>query len=94
MALFFDMPKLYHSFNLDRLRRPMSDWDRLGGGNEISAASQYDAKMASVPTLKDRLNFAVAQAEKRLADAKEAREIFDKNPDLERLLDIMQRSHF
>lgn len=46
---------------------------------------------ASVPTMKQRLEFAVQRAETQLAEAKEARDIFTRNPDLERLLDIMQR---
>lgn len=51
-------------------------------------------KMARMATLKERLDLAVRQAEERLAAVKEAREIFERNPDIERLLDIMQRSHF
>lgn len=51
-------------------------------------------KMARMPTLQERLDLAVSQAEERLQAAKEAREIFKRNPDIERLLDIMQRSHF
>lgn len=47
-----------------------------------------------MPTLQDRLELAVKQAEERLAAVKEAREIFLRNPDIERLLDIMQKSHF
>lgn len=52
------------------------------------------AKYASIPTLKNRLDLAVQQAEEKLAAVKEARDIFTRNPDIERLLDIMQRSHF
>lgn len=51
-------------------------------------------KMASVPTLKQRLDKAVEQAEAQLEAVKEARGIFERNPDIERLLDLMQRSHF
>lgn len=50
--------------------------------------------MARIPTLKERLDLAVQQAEEKLAAVKEARDIFTRNPDMERLLDIMQRSHF
>ena len=46
------------------------------------------------PTLKDRLKLAVQQAEEKLVATKRAKEILDNNPDLEELLDIMQRSHF
>lgn len=52
------------------------------------------AKMVSVPTLKQRLDAAVADAENRLKAAKEAKEIFDRNPDIEKLLNIMQRGYF
>lgn len=53
-----------------------------------------EAKMCNVPTLKVRLEMAVKQAEEKLAAVKRAKEIFDKHPDLEELLNIMQRSHF
>lgn len=51
-------------------------------------------EMVRMPTMKDRLALAVEQAERRLADAKRAKEIFDAHPDLEELLNIMQRGHF
>lgn len=68
----------------------------MGGGGYAgsSPATQYDGKMAYQPTLQQRLDAAVAQAEERLALAKEAREIFGRNPDLERLLNIMQKGVF
>ena len=53
-----------------------------------------EVKMASIPTVRQRFELAVAQAEEKLAAVKRARELFDKNPDLEELLDIMQRAHF
>ncbi len=46
------------------------------------------------PTLKFRLEQAVKDAESRLEDAKRARDILNKNPDLEELLNIMQRGRF
>jgi len=46
------------------------------------------------PSLKLRIEMAVKEAEERLAATTRAREILDKNPDLEELLNIMQRSHF
>lgn len=55
---------------------------------------------ASAPTplgnlsIAKRIDLAVAKAEEQLAAVKRAREILDKNPDLEELLNIMQRSHF
>ena len=48
----------------------------------------------SLPTLKQRLELAVKEAEERLTAIREARDIFARNPDIEKLLDIMQRSHF
>lgn len=61
-----------------------------------TAQGYYDspAKMAIQPNMKQRLELAVKQAEDRLAAVKEAQTIFEKNPDLERLLDLMQRNHF
>ena len=53
-----------------------------------------ETKMAHQPNLKQRLEFAVSQAEEKLAAVKRAKEIFDKHPDLEELLNIMQKSHF
>lgn len=66
----------------------------LSGGAIESASGNYATKMASVPTLRQRLDFAVQQAEAQLAAVKRAKEIFEKNPELEELLNIMQRSHF
>lgn len=71
--------------------------DLMGyGGAQTAAAIPYDSseKMLRMPTMKDRLNMAVQQAEEKLANAKRARELFDKNPDLEELLNILQRSNF
>lgn len=66
----------------------------LPGNAENYYAMQQNVKMASMPTLRQRLDMAVKQAEERLTAVKEAKEIFDRNPDVERLLDLMQRSHF
>ena len=63
----------------------------------IGSTGGYDsspAKQARALTIKERLEFAVAQAEQQLKTAKRAKELFDKNPDLEELLNIMQRGHF
>lgn len=56
----------------------------------------YDelSKMARIPTIKERCELAVKQAEDRLAAVKRAREILDKHPDIEELLNIMQSSNF
>lgn len=45
-------------------------------------------------TLQQRLDYAVKTAQERLAEATEARDIFKRNPDLERLLNIMQKGNF
>ena len=68
------------------------------GGLMLPSVEQIGASkspsLAHMPTLAERLDGAVRDAEQRLAAVKEAREIFERNPDIERLLDIMQRSHF
>ena len=70
-------------------------------GNGIAGLlADYDAgmttmtKMVHMRTLKQRLDDAVKEAEARLAAVKEAQEIFERHPDIELLLDIMQRGHF
>ena len=65
-----------------------------GGLNPAGALGYASEKMVRMPTLKDRLDMAVQQAEERLASVKRAKEIFEKHPELEELLNIMQRSHF
>ena len=60
----------------------------------MQAGALAEMKMASQPTLQQRLDLAVSQAEERLEAVKEARDILARNPDLEKLLNIMQRSHF
>ena len=87
LSLFFDMRKLVIA---------MSDWDspNVLGGGLIPVPYPSEAKMASVPTIAQRLDMAVKQAEERLKAAKRAKELFEKNPDLEELLNIMQRGHF
>lgn len=72
------------------------DFNETIGGGLGNAMQAYDmqAKMCSVPSMRDRLALAVRQAEEKLAAVKRAKEIFEKNPDLEELLNIMQRTHF
>lgn len=64
----------------------------LGRGGYNTASDS--PKMVRMPTVKERIGMAVSQAEERLAAVKRAKEILDKNPDLEELLNIMQASHF
>ena len=67
----------------------------VGGLGSQYPLQQYNtAGMAYTPNLKQRLEAAVVQAEEQLQAVREAKEIFDRNPDIERLLDIMQRGHF
>lgn len=69
----------------------MAQAGSLGGGAYPTAS---DARMVRQPTMKERIAMAVQQAEERLAAVKQAQEIFERNPDLETLLNIMQRAHF
>ena len=62
--------------------------------SETGYGGLANAKMASMPTLKQRLDLAVQQAQEKLDDVKRARALFEKNPDLEELLNIMQRGRF
>lgn len=70
----------------------MSEWDNPNTPVNYALAEQ--AKMVRMPTMKDRLELAVQQAEEKLAAAKRAAEIFSQHPELEELLNIMQRNHF
>jgi hypothetical protein len=68
---------------------------QVGNGPDPSYGNQYAVEKAlRMPTLQQRLDQAVRQAEERLRKVKEARDILARNPDLEKLLDIMQQSHF
>lgn len=60
--------------------------------NELTPPST-SAQMVRQATPTERARFAVKAAEERLKCAKEALEILERNPDLERLLDIMQNNH-
>ena len=73
------------------------DFGTLAGIGGAMARQDYaegtsPAQMVRMPTLKDRLAESVARAE--VADAKRAKEIFDAHPELEELLNIMQRGRF
>lgn len=69
------------------------DFGASEGG--LQPATSYDSPVkAYMPTLKDRLSQAVRDAESRLADAQRAKEIFTAHPELEELLNIMQRGRF
>jgi hypothetical protein len=69
--------------------------DLIGGYGGNAASELYpQTKMAHQPTIAQRIDMAVKQAEERLLAVKRAKELFEKNPDLEELLNIMQRAHF
>ena len=65
----------------------------LGGGG-YSEGLTKQAGNPYVATLKDRIVSAVFQAQERLDAAKEAQEIFERNPDLEKLINAIQRGQF
>jgi bacterioferritin (cytochrome b1) len=66
-----------------------------GGSFDRNYGGQLNmAKQARQATHRQRLEQSIRDAEERIAKLKEARELLDRNPDLERLLDIMQQSHF
>ncbi len=60
------------------------------GASYLGASNQ----MVRQPNLQERLDLAVTHAETRLKAVTEAREIFKRNPDIERLLNIMQSGAF
>ena len=67
----------------------------ISQGPSSDPAGYYaDEKMIRQPNIKERLNLAVKQAEEKLAAVKRAREIFEKYPDIEELLNRMQRASF
>lgn len=72
----------------------------MGYGDLMPTSGTYagesisNAKMVSQPTIAQRIDMAVQQAEARLVAVKRAKELFEKNPDLEELLNIMQSAHF
>lgn len=63
-------------------------------GPSMNIAGLVWGKQARAATHRQRLEMSIVEAEERIARLKEARELLDRNPDLERLLDIMQQSHF
>lgn len=72
----------------------MNGLDAAGYVGQAMQETAGPSRMAHMPTLRQRLDMAVQQAEERLAAVKEARELFDRNPDIEKLLNIMQKAHF
>lgn len=60
----------------------------------LSDSALSKAGQCRQPTLQERLDMAVTEARARLIEAEEARDILSRNPDLERLLNIMQKGRF
>ena len=54
----------------------------------------YSGAQVRPANMKERLDMAIKQAEVKLADVKRAKEIFEKHPALEELINIMQRNNF
>jgi hypothetical protein len=65
------------------------------GGNYSGGAEQAKAMSNALSphsfTLNDRIKQAISEGEARLAAAKRAEEILTKNPELEELLNLLQR---
>jgi hypothetical protein len=67
--------------------------NQLAGIGGVGSALQQ-GNLCRMPTLQERLDLAVTQAEERLAAVKQARDIFARNPDMELLLNLMQKGLF
>ena len=63
-------------------------------GTALGYGGNVPMKNVGPASLQQRLDYAVKDAEQRLAEAREARDILARNPDLEKLLNIMQRGRF
>lgn len=66
----------------------------VGGAIAYQDTGGLNAKSVGPMTMEMRLNMRIAQCEKQLSDAKRAKEIFEKNPELEELINILNRSGF
>jgi hypothetical protein len=72
-------------------------FDTIEGASCVPAGYyEEQAKVAKYHgnTINARLSRAVEEAETRLAEAKRAKEIFDAHPELEELINIMQKGRF
>ncbi len=76
----------------------MSDFEQTsmnqGIGYPLDKYGATTASMARTPTLAERLDLAVRRAEEQLAAVTTARDVFNRNPDLEVLLNVMQKGLF
>lgn len=73
-------------------------FDETGAGSaEIDRFAGNQSAMlnkAIQPTLRQRLQAAEAEATRKLKTIQEARELLDRNPDMEKLTDLLGRFHF
>lgn len=72
----------------------MDDYDMNKGYASSAEVQGLSPIVGRAVTLKLRLDAAVVQAKERLRAVEEARDIFNRNPDLEKLLNIMQKGLF
>lgn len=77
-----------------RITKELMDEYSNASAQGTGALSGYSPNLGQPLTLKHRLEGAVADAKTRLRDAEEARDILERNPDLEKLLNIMQKGRF
>lgn len=86
--------KLYTKVRISPFFEREGAMDNFGGESLAQYGTPTGARIAIMPTLKDRIANAVLQAEEKLKQVREASAILERNPDLEKLLNIMQRNHF
>lgn len=60
-------------------------------GGQTSAKSAMQLGNPAVFTQRDRINQAISEAEQRLAAAKRAAEILEAHPEIEELLNLLNR---
>lgn len=69
----------------------MDEFTAQGASNLSAPYYDQPKQMVSV-SMKQRIEAAIAQAERRLEDVKRMKALLDKNPDLEELLNLMNRN--
>lgn len=63
-------------------------------GSPASEIGYTQLELARMPTMKERIDLAVKNAQEQLNNARRAKELFDRNPDLEELMNILQNGRF
>ena len=69
----------------------MNYLEKMAPGSECASTNPNGLYDPYANTLKARLHKAVENAEQSLKDAQRAKEIFEKFPELEELLNLLQR---